>query len=189
MSELQGALTKATRALDSYFRLADDVKPLREALGESLDIEKTLDQQRAARDALLDEVKRLQAEKLDDIAEMAAAKQAADADAIAVRSAAESWAADVRKDAERIKADAEGANRAAAETLAHAAMDAALIIDRAKDEAKAIAVGKTDEIATLDGLIAQRKQEFMAMTAEFNATEARLETARREFANLKARLG
>jgi SMC interacting uncharacterized protein involved in chromosome segregation len=186
---LQSALIKTQRALDAHFRLADDMASFREMVGEAINLEKTLVEMRASRDALTTDVEKLKAEKLAHIGEMAKTKQAADADAVATRSAAESWAADVRKDAERLKADADGARRAAAETLAQAAIDAAIIVDKVQDEAKAIAAGKTREVEDLNALIAQRKQEFMALTAEFNATEARLEAARREFANLKARLG
>lgn len=189
MSELQSALVKASRALDAHFRLADDVKPLRDAIGESLDIEKVLVEQRAQRDALATDVDRLKTEKLAHIAEMAKTKQDADADAVAVRSAAESWAADTRAQADRLLIEAKDAHEEGAKMLATAALEAEAVVSAAEAEAKKIATGKTQEIADLDAAIANRKKELNAAQNEIIEAQDKLALIQREINAVKARLG
>lgn len=189
MSEIQAALVKASRALDAHFRLADDVKPLREAIGDALDIEKVLTEQRQQRDVLASDINRLKADKAKADEQRAASVKKAESDAVAIRSAAESWAADTRTQADRILIEAKDKQEEAGHVLANAALQASAMVADAKAEAAKIASGKGQEIADLDAAIAGKRAELSAMQGEIEEASDKLVAIQREIAAVKARLG
>ncbi len=189
MSEMQSALVKASRALDSYFRLADDVKPLREAIGDALDVGKVLAEAQRQRDVLASDISRLRADKAKADEQLAATIGKAESSAVAIRSAAESWAADTRAQADRILIDAKDKQEEAGRRLATAALQASAMIAEAKAEAEKIASGKGQEIADLDAVIAARRADLSGVQFEIDAANDKLVMIQREIAALRGRLG
>ena len=189
MGEMRSALVKATRALDAELALRDNLQPLRDALGEALDIEKYMDAQRAEKDALDIKIGSLlaQAKQVDEII----AKGHADLEAsrIAARSLADSRMAEVRANGDRIIADARAKDEKAAQMLAEARSRASAIVTEAEAVAKNTAAGKTDELANLDAKIAAKRDELGSVTAEVENMTERLAGVKREMAQVKARLG
>lgn len=139
MKDTENILLRASRALDGYFKLADEARPLREAIGDALDLEKMLNDQRQQRDILASDIDRLRSDKAKADEQRTVSIRNAESDAIAIRSAAESWAADTRAQADRVLAEAKDKREEAGRVLVVAALQASAMVAEAKDEAAKIA--------------------------------------------------
>lgn len=145
MSAMHSALVKATRGLDAMLKPLEALQPLRDALGEALTVEKYLDEQRAAKSLMADEIAALTAQL--GSARNAAAIAQGEADAIVAdaKAKADGIAADAKADAERMTGIARAKSTEAMKVLESAHAKAAGIVAAAVAEAD----GKREEIAAL----------------------------------------
>ena len=160
MAIMRSALTKAVRAIQAEMALAESLAPLKEALGEALDVEKYLDEQRALKEAIATEMAAVAAER-DAVRESLAAVKGEAATIVAdARAAALGIAKDAKADADRIT-----------DVARKASTDALKVLDDAHAKASAI-VG--DAVAEANG----KRAEIAALTKELADLDAKVKTAR-----------
>ena len=189
MSETLGALVSAKRALQAELSLRDKMQPLLDVVGEALEFEKLLDEQRTEKVRLEAEIKGLMAKATNADSDIAKLKQDAEAKAAAKLE----YAKQVRDEAERElklaqrRADAMVVD--AQSNLADANNRAAKIIADAEAKASAMEAGKTSTLTALDAQIASRQALLKTRDEEIKAANGKLADITAEFNRFKAKFG
>jgi cell division septum initiation protein DivIVA len=161
MSEMRAALVKATRGLDALLKPLEALQPLRDALGEALDVEKYLDDQRAAKAAMSGEIEAIRTSLVGAKGAADAARREAGAIVADAKASAATIAADAKADADRILGVVRDKSLAAMKALDDAHAKAAGIVAAAVSEAdgkRAEIAALTKELADLDAKVKQARQ-------------------------------
>lgn len=170
MSEMRAALVKATRGLDAMLKPLEALQPLREAIGEAMDIEKLLDEQRAA----LNQVKA-------EIADQAVKRDAGARSLVDLRKEAKDIAAQAKADADATRANA----KSDADRILGVAREKSLEAMKALDDAHAQAKKIVEDAAAG---IALKQDQMKELDKELRALQAKMDSAKAEKARLAREL-